>query len=569
MATLTEPEAAAPPVVARGDAAGGQRAADAPCAGAAAPARSAGSLRSVVAEELIRPVMTNDHVVVGRLFITVSLIFALGVSVVGVLLRLERTDTDGVEVLGGLDSWFQMWALHRVALMLLVLVPMLLGLAMAVVPAQVGADGLAFPRAALGAFWGWLTGSAITVAAVFGGGGWGALDGVRPGEVDAIALTLLGTAMTICSLLLGALVVATTVISLREPGMRLSDAPPFAWSMLVSSVVWLLVLPITLANIMLVYADLRGREPISLGTPEGIGIWSQIDWITEQPAVYAVAVPVLGIAAEMARAAAGGRLRRPGLFTIAIGMFGLLSIGGWHQDYLRDGRDGNDVGAEIVGSDTGTAGAATSSDDAALSDSRYELVYTAFGLAATLPVLAAAAGVRRTLRTASRPEDGESSGSLLSARSMGALAGLTLLAGAVVSGALRVVEPLDLMERATNSGIFNAIVLSSLTAAAAGLWHWSPGIFGSAPPEWLGRASVSLLFIGGLVLAGADVVAGFQGVGDLPTVAASDGGPPDAATEAVAFSGSLVVSVGVLALCAGMLTAFYAQARDVLARGLR
>ena len=250
---------------------------------------------------------TGDHNTIGRMFIGTSLLFALGAAVIGVLLRLESTGDD-VSVFGGANSWFQMWTLYRMSLLLLVLAPLMLGLSMAAVPAGIGSDALAFPRAALGSFWLWLIGAAIIVVSVFAGGGWGAIDVVTPGESDAIALTLLGTVTVIFALLLGAITISTTLISLRKPGMSLLDVPPFAWSMLVASAAWLLTLPIAVANIVLIYTDLRGRPPISFGMPEGGGIWLQLEWATKPPAVYALAVPVLGIAAGMAT----GIAREPG-----------------------------------------------------------------------------------------------------------------------------------------------------------------------------------------------------------------------------------------------------------------
>ena len=132
--------------------------------------------------------------------------------------------------------------------MLLVVAPLFVGIATVVVPMQVGATNIAFPRAAHGAVWQFMIGAGITVVSVVAGGGWGALDGVSSGERDAIALTLVGTALVIVSLLVASICIATTVVSLRTAGMNLLRVPLFAWSMLVTTSVWLLTLPIALGN---------------------------------------------------------------------------------------------------------------------------------------------------------------------------------------------------------------------------------------------------------------------------------------------------------------------------------
>ena len=547
---------------------------------AVAPAESSEMEARRPASGFVRPVMTGDHAVIGRLFVAVSLLFAVGASVIGLMLGWKRGEPDAGflgMLSGGVNSWFQLWTLYRAGIILLVLMPLMLGLAMAVVPSQVGAAGLAFPRAALASFWSWLVGSVILLASVAAGGGWGALDGVTPGERDAIALTLLGTALAIAALLLGAIVVAATVISLREHGLSLLEVPPFAWSMLVASAVWLFTLPVAVANIVLIYADLRGRDPISFGEPEGGGIWFQLDWLTEQPAVYALAVPVLGIAAQTAGAVSGSRSARPAVIAAAVGLFGLLSVGGWSQDFFDPADDAPAAAAEparaeagAAAAGAGTADGGAAGDRAAGDGHRDELVYVAFGLGALLPVLAVAGGAADSLRQGGA----RSLAGLGSTRLLAAAASLMLLAGAAFSGALRVIEPFRLLERSTNTGIFNAVAAAGLAAGAAGLWHWSPQLFGAPAPEIAGRVATGLLAAGGVLLAGPDVVSGFLGAADLPMAGATVGAPPTRtliaagdnqgavdALNAVSAVGSAIVVVGLVAAAAGVLQAMTAGSR--------
>ena len=480
--------------------------------------------------------MTADSAVVGRMFVGAALVLALGTAVIGVLLSLVRADAASPENLfGGINSYFRVWTLYRVSFVLLVVLPLLLGLALAVVPSQVGADNVAFPRAALASFWSWLVGAVIVVSSVFAGGGWGALDGVTANESDAMALTLLGTGMVMVSLLVGAIAVATTVISLRSMGLSLLDVPPFAWSMLVAAAVWLFTLPIAIANIVLIYADLRGRPAIAYGQAESPEIWLQLDWLVEQPAVYAMAVPVLAIAIEAVGAAVGAKSSRPAAIAIAVGLFGLLAVGGWSQDYFtapQDHRDG--------------------------------LVYVVFGLAAIVPVAAVAGGAAELVARGSKaPEQ------LLSARMLGAGAALALLGAAAAAGALRVIEPLDLLETSATWAVFNGVVLASLTAGTAAVWHWAPRLLGCAVREIFGRAAVVLLLAGGVLLAGPDLVSGFRSEG--PELMANSLDIYDSVGRvltAVSFAGSVLVVAGLLAVLGGITSALRAPAApDASANG--
>ena len=473
-----------------------------------------------MASGLVSLVMTGDHKTVGRMFIGTSLLFAVGAAVLGVLLGLERLDPARPDhVFGGLNAYFQMWTLYRVTLIFLVVLPLIIGLATLVVPLQVGATNIAFPRAALASFWTWLIGAVVIIASVFAGGGWGALDGVTADERDAIALTLLGTVLVVAALLLAAVNLATTVISLRTAGMNLLRVPLFAWSMLVASVVWLFTLPIALANIVFIYADLRGRDPISFGNPESGDIWAQLDWLTEQPAVYALLIPVLGIVCDIVPVAAGVRQARHAVLVSAIALFGLLSIGGWSQNYLTQVGTGR--------------------------DHRDELLYVAFGIAVVLPVLAIFAGLGDSLRRGMKNVGGVPSAMLL-----GSLAALLLIDGATVSGLLRVIEPFELLERSTNTGIFNAVAVAALAGATAGLWFWSSKIFGSPLPEGQGRGIAMSLLLGGFLLAAADVVAGFFLADDVQVGEHAEGIVD--VFNVISLIGAIIVGLGLIGVLAAV-----------------
>ena len=485
--------------------------------GAAAPEPSADA--APAPQILAQPFVTSDASEVGRLFVLTSLLLAAGTAVIGVLLSLGRTSAVAPDDLfGGLNAYFRLWTLYRVSFMLLVVLPLLLGIAMAVVPSQVGAGNLAFPRAALASFWTWLIGAVIIVVSVFAGGGWGAVDGVTANESDAMALTLLGTGLVIAALLLGAVTVATTVISLRQTGMSLLDVPPLAWSMLVAASVWLFSLPVAIANIVVIYADLRGRPAIAFGRAESPDIWLQLDWLVEQPAVYIMAVPVLGIAMEAVGASVGARSSRPEAVAVIVGLFGLLAVGGWSQDYFtapQDLRDG--------------------------------LVYVAFGLAAVLPLVALAGGAAELVFRGTKTPD-----RLLDARMLGAGAALKLLGAAAVVGALRVIEPLDLLETTATWAVFHGVVVAGLIAGVVAIQNWPQQLLLRPVSQVLGRGTVGLLGAGGGLLVLADLISGFiVDEADLMALAL-DG---SAVLNGVVLVGSLLVAAGLAVALLGTLSA--------------
>ena len=138
-----EPDSAAPH---------GPGAPSASAAVTAPPARVAGWLVSA------------DHTRIGRLYIGASLLAAVAVLVVGTLVMAERIDTGGTFL--PTDTIDQLTTFLWLGLAFLVVVPLLLGVAVAVVPLQIGAPGIAYPRAAALSFWGWFLSGVVMVARV-------------------------------------------------------------------------------------------------------------------------------------------------------------------------------------------------------------------------------------------------------------------------------------------------------------------------------------------------------------------------------------------------------------------
>ena len=130
---------------------------------------------------------TVDHVGVGRLFVVASLLFLLVGRVAGVLVGAERLDTADVDVLDDvLPAGLQ--PPRRPPALFLFLVPAFLGLAIAVVPLQVGAATIAFPRAAAASFWAWFLSGGVLIASYVVDGG------PRGADRDGVLLWVVGLA---------------------------------------------------------------------------------------------------------------------------------------------------------------------------------------------------------------------------------------------------------------------------------------------------------------------------------------------------------------------------------------
>ena len=260
-----------------------------------------------------------DHKRTGRLFIICSLLFLVLGAVFDLLVRLDLTSaTDFVSL--GADSFAQGFAFSREALTLLFLIPVFLGLSMYMVPLQIGASNLAFPRAATASFWTWQISAIVLIGAYLGNGG------PYGGWANGVDLHLLALSGLVVALLLGAISVATTIMTMRSPGLYMDETPPFTWSSLVSASMLIVRLPVLLGQIAILYIDHRYGRVFLLGN---YGIWERIDWIHRTPQLFIYVVPVLGVAAEVVLAAARRRVFEPLAMYFTIGLVGLFGFGAW------------------------------------------------------------------------------------------------------------------------------------------------------------------------------------------------------------------------------------------------
>jgi heme/copper-type cytochrome/quinol oxidase subunit 1 len=457
-------------------------------------------------------VTTGDHKILGRLYVAFAFLFFAGLVVLGILNGAERLDTESLDVFGNATAFFQSFWLYRVGLVFLVAVPLFVGLATAVVPLQVGSPAIAFPRAAAAAFWGWLVASLMLIAGFATDGGLGAL--VEGGaDNDAIGLTLLAFGFVIVSLLLASVCIVTTVIAARTTGMSLRRVPLFSWSMLVAGAIWLASLPVLLAHLAIAYVDFReGR--LEFGLPAAIH--QQLEWAFRQPQVYAYAIPVLGIMSEIVPVAARVRQRLHDVLLFGIGLFGVVAYG---------------AGVRAL-------------------DVQDNFVYPALGFAAVVPVLLVLGCWGDSLRRG-RPGRSGPIGAL-------ALAGAAcfLLIAGVVSGALRVLDPLDLLATSTTDGVYSLVVLSAIVAGAAGAVYWAAKLTGRAFPEGIARLAMLPLLVGAGLVGLTDVISGFL---DQPAQVGVLGQPVRDSVEVLnllGLVGMALVALGVLAFLAGLARMF-------------
>jgi cytochrome c oxidase subunit 1 len=433
---------------------------------------------------------SGDHKVVGRLYVVTALLFGVAAVVLGGLFAFEATEVATLEVFAA-ESVFQFFTLYRLGTVFLVAFPLVIGVAMVVVPLQVGASTVAFPRAAAASYWAWLVASGLFVASYLMDGGPGG------SSSSGVNLWLASLGLLVVAVVMAATCLATTVFALRTPGLSLTRAPLYAWSVAVASVLWILTLPVLFAAVVVSYVDHRHAGGVLGGNAS---LYPRTLWVLRNPQIYVVAIPVLGFVADVLATTAQARLSMRGAARTAIAGAGVVAFG-----------------------------AVLATPDPAAYDSP---VLIAMGLAAVLPILAIGGLLADLFRRGSFR---------LTAGAVYAVCATLLLLLATAAGALGSIPALETAGTIYDLGVNHAAVLAAVTASLGGVHWWATKVGRQPANEGLGRLAPVVLLLGGVLVSVPDLVSGLTGEG-LELSADWTGGIEG--LNIVVLAGSVVVAAG-------------------------
>jgi cytochrome c oxidase subunit 1 len=300
-----------------------------------APPDQAGAEPPAPAAAPASTILTSaDHKTVGRLYIAASLLFLLTAGVVGMVLRVELAEP-GVKIVG--SHFARLYSLHSTVGPVLFLAPFWTGLATVVVPLQIGAPSLAFPRLQAASLWLYVVGGALvlagySVAAPHGAGL--ALSAPISGKGNhATDLWVTGLMLVSIASVVAAGNLLTTIVQLRAPGMTLQRVPLFTWSVFATSAVVLLATPVFVAGLFLLYLDQHfGGVLFASATRGSAEVWQHTLWLYGRPEIFLLALPGLGAACDIVVTAARGPLPGRGAARNALVLFAFLSLGAWAAD---------------------------------------------------------------------------------------------------------------------------------------------------------------------------------------------------------------------------------------------
>jgi cytochrome c oxidase subunit 1 len=226
--------------------------------------------------------------------------------VLALLIRAELVEP-GLQIVDNPEQFNQFFTMHGTIMLLLFATPLFAGFANAIMPLQIGAPDVAFPRLNMLAYWLYLFGGIITIggfltptgAAAFGWFAYQPLSDAAYSPGLGGDLWYFGLALAGFGTILGAVNFMTTMICMRAPGMTMFRMPMFTWSVMTTSIMILIVFPILAAALFAAGGDRRFGMHIFDAENNGAMLWQHLFWFFGHPEVYVIALPFFGIISEV------------------------------------------------------------------------------------------------------------------------------------------------------------------------------------------------------------------------------------------------------------------------------
>ena len=250
-------------------------------------------------------VFTVDHKRIGIMYGVVAMFFFAVGGIEAGLIRLQLAGPDGTIL--SADKYNQMFTMHATTMVFLFVMPMAAAFANYMIPLQIGARDVAFPRLNALSLWLFVAGGLFLNTSWFLGGaadgGWFmyAPNSDTPfSPTNGVDFWALGLQITGIASLVGAINLIVTVLNMRAPGMSMMKMPIFTWMAMVTQFLLLFAMPvITVALFLLMFQRSFGATFFTVEEGADPLLWQHLFWIFGHPEVYIIVLPAFGIVSEV------------------------------------------------------------------------------------------------------------------------------------------------------------------------------------------------------------------------------------------------------------------------------
>ena len=288
----------------------------------------------------------TDHKRVGLLYICTALVALMVALTLLVLMRIQLLVPDNTMIEP--DVFNQLLSVYGAAAVVFFALPLAIGIATYVLPLQVGARGVAFPRLGATSYWLYLFGAIILIATFLYEPPEGGTQSLPPLssreflETNGIEAWIVGVGLAVTAFVLAAINLITTVRTMRAPGMAWRRMPIFSFAATAISYMLLVAGPVMLAALVMLFYD-RQFDGIFFETGEGGSplLYQHLTWFFFTSAYTAIIIFAAGVISEIVSALASKPAFSHRATLIAIGALAVIGPLAWLQNmYTADMRPG-------------------------------------------------------------------------------------------------------------------------------------------------------------------------------------------------------------------------------------
>jgi cytochrome c oxidase subunit 1 len=250
-------------------------------------------------------ITTVDHKRIGVLYLYTALVFFAIGGVEAALIRWQLAQPNSHHVTA--EFYNQLFTMHGTTMVFLAIMPLSAAFFNFLIPLQIGARDVAFPRLNAFSYWVYAFGGVfITLPILFsaapnaGWFGYAPLTTIQFSGGLNIDFWVMGLQILGISSLAAAFNFITTIINMRAPGMTLMRMPIFTWMSFVVMFLLILAFPaVTIALVFLLFDRFFGTTFYSIAAGADPLLWQHLFWVFGHPEVYILILPAFGLVSEI------------------------------------------------------------------------------------------------------------------------------------------------------------------------------------------------------------------------------------------------------------------------------
>ncbi len=256
-------------------------------------------------QAFVKWITSTDHKTIGYMYLITSFAFFGIAGLMALVIRAELAQP-GLQFVSN-EQYNQLFTMHGTIMLFLFATPLFVGFGNVIMPLQIGAPDVAFPRLNMLGFWLFLFGGLIVLMGFFTPGGAAAFGWFAYTPLSTAAyspgvggdLWIMGLTLSGLATILGSVNFITTLLTMRAPGMTMFRTSIFTWTIFITSVLVLIAFPILAAALMGLFLDRNFGTLIFDPAHGGAILWQHLFWFFGHPEVYIIALPFFGIASEI------------------------------------------------------------------------------------------------------------------------------------------------------------------------------------------------------------------------------------------------------------------------------